>query len=144
MKENYRLRVMLIMIFALLVVTLGLIAIIIAMSITVSQLRNSIKEKEATIYTLQNRIDSLSPRYSEKQRRIIAKLIGNPEIKVLIRQKPSLGGTWGIWSEKNVTFISEDKLFVIFDDGHLMGGMIVKAVDPDNIKTWKVLWQALF
>ncbi|MCS7258975.1 MAG: hypothetical protein NZ601_06420 [candidate division WOR-3 bacterium] len=144
MKENHRLRVMLIMIFVLIVIALGLLAIIIAMSITVSQLRTALKDKEATIYALQYKIDSLSPHYTEKQKKIIATLVGNPEIKILIKKKPSLGGTWGVWSEKNITFITEDKAFVIYDDGHLLGGMVIKITNPDNIKTWKVLWNTLF
>jgi hypothetical protein len=144
MKQNVRFRTMLVMIFVLFVVILGLIAIIFAMSLSISQLRKTLKEKESAIYALQNQVDSLTPQYTENQKKIIASLVGNPEIKNFIKRKPTLGGNWGVWSEKNITFIDENKVFVIYDDGHLMGAMVLKIKDPTKLKTWQVLWSTIF
>ncbi|MBS4014882.1 MAG: hypothetical protein KGZ86_00355 [Candidatus Latescibacteria bacterium] len=144
MKEQNRLRLLFVLLFTTVIIALGLVAIIIAMSMSLSQLRQENKLQNDKIWILQNKIDSLTPTYTEKQQKILEIVVGNPDIGKLIKTKPVLGGSWGVWSEKSVKFITEDRLLIIYDDGHLMGAMVVRAVNPVNIISWRVLWSTVF
>ncbi|MEO0074487.1 MAG: hypothetical protein ABIK31_00045 [candidate division WOR-3 bacterium] len=144
MKEKNRLRLLFVLLFSSVIIALGLISVIVAMSMTIKQLRQENKMQNDKIWTLQQKVDSLIPVYTEKQEKIIKTIVGNPDIKKLIKSKAVLGGNWGVWSEKNIKFITEDRFLAIFDDGHLMGAMIIRAINPDDIKTWKVLWSTVF
>lgn len=143
MKENNRSRVLFVCLFVSIVINLGLLAMIVAYSISIRQAKQEIKMLKEKAYTLQTQVDSLKPTYTEKQRAIIQIVVGNPEISKLIKAKPVLGGSWGCWSEKSIKFLTEDKLLILYDDGHLMGAMVIRAKDPQKIKTWKVLWNTM-
>lgn len=146
MKENRRLQTLFVWLFISIIINLGLLAMLVAYSISIRQAKQEIKALKEHIGSLQMEIDSLKPykpTYTEKQLSIVKTIVGNAEISKLIKAKPVLGGNWGCWSERNIKFISEDKLLVIYDDGHLMGAMIVYAKDPQNIKKWKVLWNTM-
>jgi hypothetical protein len=144
MKEQSRLRLLFVLLFTTVIIALGLVAIIIAMSMSLSQLRQENKQQNDKIWILQNKVDSLIPVYTEKQQKILEIVVGNPDIRKLIKTKPVLGGSWGVWSDKSVKFITEDRLLIIYDDGHLMGAMVVRAVNPEKITSWKVLWSTVF
>ncbi|MCX8015377.1 MAG: hypothetical protein N2748_05090, partial [candidate division WOR-3 bacterium] len=119
MKENNRLKVMFVWLFISIVINLGLLAMLVAYSISIRQAKQEIKTLKEKIWVLQTQIDSLKPYkpvYSEKQLSIIKTIVGNPEISKLIKAKPVLGGTWGCWSEHNIKFITDDKLLVLYDD----------------------------
>jgi len=80
---------------------------------------------------------------SERQRIALMNIVGNPDISRLIPQKPTFGGSWGVWSEGNVSFIDERTALVVYEDGHVLGAMIVRINDPKDIGTWKVLWSGI-
>ena len=85
----------------------------------------------------------LSRELSAKQKTALKNIVGNPDINKLISQKPTFGGSWGIWSEENVTFVDDRTALIVYEDGHVMGAMIVKISDPSDIGTWKVLWNGI-
>lgn len=146
MKENRRLQALFVWLFVSIIINLGLLAMLVAYSIAIRQAKQEIKTLKENILVLQTQIDSLKPykpTYTEKQLAIVKAIVGNSEISKLIKTKPVLGGNWGCWSEHNIKFITEDKLLVLYDDGHLMGAMIIHAKDPKNIKKWKVLWNTM-
>ncbi len=143
MKENNRARILFVILFISIIVSLGLLAMIVAYSISIRQAKLEIKTLKEKTYNLQYQIDTLTPRFTENQQKIIETVVGNPDISKIIKSKPVLGGNWACWSSKNIKFITDDKLLIIYDDGHLMGAMIVSVKDIQNIKTWKVLWNTL-
>lgn len=140
MKEKSRSRLLFALLFSTIIICLALVAIIIAMSLSLTQWKQESKALKDSVWVKEQKIDSLTPKYSEKQKAIISNVVGNPDIGKLVKTKPVLGGNWGVWSEKSVKFLSEDRLLIIYDDGHMMGAMIVRAVKPEDLKTWKVLW----
>lgn len=144
MKEQSRFRLLFVLLFTIVVIALGLVAVIIAMSMSLSHLRQENKIQNDRVWVLQQKVDSLTPIYTEKQQRILKTVIRNPDISKIIKAKPVLGGNWGVWSEKSVKFITDDHLLIIFDDGHMEGAMVVHIINSENIKTWKVLWSTLF
>ncbi len=80
---------------------------------------------------------------SARQEAALKSIVGNPDINKLISQKPTFGGSWGIWSEENVTFVDDRIALMVYEDGHVMGAMIVRISDPSDIGTWKVLWNGI-
>ncbi len=143
MKEKNHSRLLFALLFVSIIINLGLLAMIVAYSLSIRQAKQEIKILKDKTYVLQAQVESLKPVYTTKQHTILQTVVNNPEISKLIKTKPVLGGNWGCWSEKSVKFITEDRLLIIYDDGHLMGAMIVRAKDPLNIKTWKVLWNIM-
>lgn len=144
MKELSRLRLLFVLLFTTVIIVLGLVAVIIAMQMSINQWKRENKQLRDKVWTLETQIDSLKPRYTEKQKLILANIIGNPDLFGLIKAKPVLGGNWGVWSEKSVKFITDERFLIIFDDGHMMGAMVVRAINPENMKSWKVLWSNVF
>ena len=143
MKEKGNPKVLFFVIFVTVIICLGLLAVIVAMSLSLNQWKQENKQLKDRTYALQYQVDNLKPVYSENQKAIVQTVVGNPDINKLIKTKPILGGSWGCWSEKSVKFLSEDKLLILYDDGHLAGAMIVQVKDTKNIKTWKVLWNTI-
>jgi len=146
MKEKNRSRLLFVLLFVTIIINLGLVAFIVATMISLSQSKQEIKALKDNIWVLQTQVDSIKPfkpSYTIRQQVIVQTIVGNPDIAKLIKTKPVLGGNWGCWSEKSIKFLTEDKFFILYDDGHLMGAMVVRAKDPQNIKTWKVLWNTL-
>lgn len=143
MKENNRARVLFVLLFVTIIICLSLIAIIVAMSLSLNQWKTENRNLKDKTYSLQAELDNLKPIYTPKQESIIKIVVGNPEISKIIKKKPVLGGNWGCWSEKSLKFLTEDKLLILYDDGHLMGAMVVQAKNSQNIKTWKVLWNTM-
>jgi hypothetical protein len=80
---------------------------------------------------------------SERQQIALKNIVGNPDFSKLISQKPTFGGRWSIWSDENVTFIDDRTALIVYEDGHVMGAMIVKIPDPNDIGRWKVLWNGI-
>jgi len=80
---------------------------------------------------------------SERQRIVLKNIVGNPDVSKLISQKPTFGGKWSIWSDENVIFIDDRTALIVYEDGHVMGAMIVKIPDPNDIGKWKVLWNGI-
>ncbi|MCX7785860.1 MAG: hypothetical protein N2201_06530 [candidate division WOR-3 bacterium] len=136
-------RIFFVVSFISLIINLALLAIIVAMSIALNQHKRLGVEFKVKVEQLENKVADLTPTYTAKQMTILKTLVNNPEIAKLIRTKPSLGGNWGCWSEKNVKFLTEDKLLILYDDGHMMGAMVVRVKNPEDIKTWRVLWNTL-
>ncbi len=143
MNNKNRLRTLFVISFVSIIVNLGLLAIIVAMSIALNQHKRLGIELKEQVEQLEAKVADLAPPYTEKQKLILKNLVNNPEISKLIKTKPSLGGNWGCWSEKNVKFLTENKLLILYDDGHMMGAMVVRVQNPQDIKTWKVLWNTL-
>jgi ABC-type lipoprotein release transport system permease subunit len=143
MKEQGRSRLLFVLLFTTIIICLGLIAIIVAMSLSLSQWKQEGKNLKDKTYVLQAEIDNLKPNYTPKQESIIRVVVGNPEISKVIKKKPVLGGNWGVWSEKNIKFLTDDRLLILYDDGHIMGAMIVKIQNLQNMKTWQVIWNTL-
>jgi len=143
MKEQKRLRLLFVLLFTTIIICLGLIAIIVAMSLSLSQWKQEGKNLKDKTYVLQAEIDNLKPNYTPKQESIVRVVVGNPEISKVIKKKPVLGGNWGVWSEKNIKFLTDDRLLILYDDGHIMGAMIIKIQNLQNMKTWQVIWNTL-
>lgn len=146
MKEKNHPKLLFFILFVTVIICLGLLAVIVAMSLSLKQWKQENKTLKNNIWVLQHQVDSLEPfkpYYTTKQQEIVEIIVGNPEISKLIKTKPILGGSWGCWSEKSIKFLTDNKLLILFDDGHMMGAMIVQVKDPQNIKTWKVLWNTL-
>lgn len=144
MKEQSRLRILFVLLFSTIVIVLGLAAVIVAMQMSINQWKRENKQLRDKVWVLQTEVDSLKPVYTDKQKIILANVVGNPQIGQLVKSKPVLGGNWGVWSEKSVKFITDDRLLIVFDDGHMMGAVVVRASNPQNFKTWKVLWSTVF
>jgi hypothetical protein len=143
MKEKNHPKLLFFILFVTVIICLGLLAVIVAMSLSLNQWKQENKLLKDKTYTLQYQVDNLKPFYSAKQQAIAQAGGGNPDIGKLIKDKPVLGGNWGCWSEKSIKFLTDDKLIIQYDDGHMMGAMIVQVKDVLNIKTWKVLWNTL-
>ena len=143
MNEQKRLRLLFVLLFTTIIICLGLIAIIVAMSLSLSQWKQEGKNLKDKTYVLQAEIDNLKPNYTPKQESIVRVVVGNPEISKVIKKKPVLGGNWGVWSEKNIKFLTDDRLLILYDDGHIMGAMIIKIQNLQNMKTWQVIWNTL-
>jgi ABC-type lipoprotein release transport system permease subunit len=143
MKEKSRLRLLFALLFTTIIICLGLVAIIIAMSLSLTQWKQENKNIKDKNWSLEVQLNNLKPTYTDKQQAILQSVVGNPDISKLVKTKSVLGGKWGVWSEKGTKFLTEDKLLVLFDDGHLMGAMVIKVKDPSNIKSWKVLWSTM-
>ncbi|MEO0091428.1 MAG: hypothetical protein ABIK61_01790 [candidate division WOR-3 bacterium] len=143
MNNKNRSRIFFVISFVSIIVNLGLLAIIVAMSIALNQHKRLGIDLKEKVEQLEGKVADLTPSYTEKQKAILKTLVNNPEISQLIKIKPSLGGNWGCWSEKSIKFLTEDKLLILYDDGHMMGAMIVRVKNPDDIKTWRVLWNTL-
>ena len=143
MKEKSHPKVLFFMLFVTVIICLGLIAVIVAQLLSLNQWKRENKKLKNDTYALRYQVDNLKPVYSENQKVIVQAVVGNPDINKLIKTKPVLGGSWGCWSEKSIKFLSEDRLLILYDDGHMMGAMIVQVKDVQNIKSWKVLWNTL-
>jgi ABC-type lipoprotein release transport system permease subunit len=143
MKEQSRLRLLFVLVFTTVIICLGLIAIIVAMSLSLRQWKQENKNLKDKTYILQAEINNLKPNYTQRQDSIIKIVVGNPDISKVIKKQPVLGGNWGVWSEKSIKFLTEDKLLMLYDDGHIMGAMIVKVNNPQNMKTWQVIWNTM-
>ena len=141
-KKNHP-KLLFFLLFVAIIICLSLLAVIVAMSLSLNQWKQENKLLKDKTYTLQYQVDNLKPAYSENQKAIVQAVVGNPDINKLIKTKPVLGGSWGCWSEKSIKFLTDNKLLILFDDGHMMGSMIVQVKDVQNIKTWKVLWNTL-
>ncbi len=143
MKEKNHPKLLFFILFVTVIICLGLLAVIVAMSLSLNQWKQENKLLKDKTYALQYQVDNLKPFYSAKQQAIAQAVVGNPDIGKLIKDKPVLGGNWGCWSEKSIKFLTDDKVMIQYDDGHMMGAMIVQVKDVQNIKTWKVLWNTL-
>lgn len=83
---------------------------------------------------------STTRNYTLRQQAILKEIVNTPDIARLIPQKPSLGGQWRCFSEKQVFFLDRNHVAFTYEDGHTRGAAVVQIQDPQKCSTWKVIW----
>ena len=66
-------------------------------------------------------------------------LSSQKELASLVNVKPTLGGSWGLYSSENIIFITQDLVFVTVEDGHMMVKLLLRIENSKDVSSWKVL-----
>ncbi len=104
-------------------------------------LSEEIGRYEASLDTLRKRFKenttaAVSEVTDEQARMIVSDLISHPE---LIPYEGVLGGTMGFYARDSVRVLSDRWALATFEDGHRMGGMLLRYQVTDRGIVWKVI-----
>jgi hypothetical protein len=73
-------------------------------------------------------------------RQVVARqVVRRPAIASLIARPPVMGGTWSVGSARDVRFVVPGAVALDYDDGHLVGRLVMRIVDAMDPRTWGVL-----
>lgn len=105
-----------------------------------------LEAKTLIIDSLEMRIDSLhsqlegakeiSPRYEA----ILRSVMQPDTLNQALLLGAAVGGKWQVLSVEDVTFLTDDLVYIEMEDGHFQAQALLRIQEPNNTKTWRQLW----